>query len=294
MAKNAIPSNPMHETATRENAIISKRLSRMLGLSLHAWEDIMVASLALAGVIALIIGIATFSVVRLQRVEIAESNEALEKYKVEAGSAIESTRAEAARANESSERLKNETARLQSENLALQTVLLPRRIALSSLSAPENADRWFAPMAEFKTVSFAVQPVNDAEARSLAADITLAMAFVGVRASIDDGMVKYNPTNTGEGVSVSFPTGDPLLEKAGNALADALTMAGLGVGDMPVFRRGGIPPDPRDIASGLVNPIHKGVVVSVGQRPVSHTVAWLNRERSKATGNPAAVKTDLK
>jgi hypothetical protein len=190
--------------------------------------------------------------------------------------------------------LNNDTARLTAENLALQTVLRPRRIALSSISAPQNADTWFAPMAEFKTVSFAVQPVNDAEARSLAEDITLALAFVGVRASIDEGMVAFNPTNAAEGVSVSFPTGDPLLERAGNSLADALTKAGLGVGDMPVFRRGGIPPEPEDIASGLVNPIHKGVVVSVGQRPVSHMVAWLNRERARAAGNPAAANTEAK
>jgi hypothetical protein len=139
-----------------------------------------------------------------------------------------------------------------------------------------------------------VQPVDDAEARSLAGEITMAMAFVGVRAEIDDDMLKYNPTNFPEGVIVSAPIGDPLLERAANTLADVLTKAGLGVGDMPVPSLRGIPINPSDIASGLVNPIHKGVVVSVGQRPVSGMVAWLKRERSKAAGNPAAVNTEAK
>jgi hypothetical protein len=267
----------------------------MLGLSLHGWENSMVVFLIVAGGFALLAGAATWAVVRLQRIEIAESNEALERYKIDAGSALESTKVEVARANESSERIKNETARLQSENLALQTVLLPRHVGLyGGPDGPAKADTWFAPMAEFDTVSFAIQPVNDAEARSLAEEIMIGLAFVGIRASIDEGMVTVNPTNAGEGVSVSFPTGNPLLERAGNSLADALTKAGLGVGDMPVFRRGGIPPDPKDIASGLVNPIHKGVVVAVGQRPVSLTVAWLNRERSRPAGNPAAANTDAK
>jgi hypothetical protein len=62
----------------------------------------------------------------------------------------------------------------------------------------------------------------------------------------------------------------------------------------PIWRYGTIPPDPKDIASGLVSPIHSGVVVAVGQRPVSRVVAWINRERSKAAGNPAAANTEAK
>jgi hypothetical protein len=123
----------------------------MFGFSLHGWENSMVVFLIIAGGFALLAGAATWAVVRLQRLEIAESNEALERYKADAATALEATRAEAARANESAERLKNETARLQSENLSLQTVLLPRHITLSSASAPNNADTWFAPMAEFKS-----------------------------------------------------------------------------------------------------------------------------------------------
>jgi hypothetical protein len=70
--------------------------------------------------------------------------------------------------------------------------------------------------------------------------------------------------------------------------ADASTSAGLGLGTKPVYRYGSEPPDPRDIASGLVNPIHSGVVIAVGQRPVSHAIALINWERSKSAGSPPA------
>ena len=93
---------------------------------------------------------------------------------------------------------------------------------------------------------------------------------------------------------VSFPKGDAPLEKAGNALADVLTDAGLGVGTMPVFRYGITPQDPRDIASGLVNPIHLGVVVAVGQRPVSQMVEWLKRGRPVSFAEPVADKIEKK
>jgi hypothetical protein len=187
--------------------------------------------------------------------------------------------------------LNNDTARLTAENLALQAVLLPRHIELHG----GKADGLFAAaMAEFKTVSFAIQPVNDAEARNLANEITLALAFVGIRAGIDEGATALNPNTVAEGVMVSFPKGDPLLEKAANSLADILTNAGLGVGNIPVWRYGIIPQDPKDIAAGLVNPIHLGVVVAVGQRPVSQTVAWLKANRPAAAGEPAASKIEKK
>jgi hypothetical protein len=297
MASDAITSNPMQDIPTKTNANTSKRLSRMLGLSLHSWEDIMVASLALAGVIALIIGIATFSVVRFQRVEIVESNEALERYKAEAANALESTKAEAARANESSERLKNETARLQSDNLALQTVMLPRHIALSSFSAPNNADTWFAPMAEFAAVPFVIQPTDDREARELASDIALALAFVGVRGRVDENATGLRPSQISEGVSVAYATGKPWTKenqpwlawaKAADALADCLTKAGLGVGDAPVERYGFVPAGEADATMNF-KPLREGVIVYVGQRPVSRTIAWIRSGRPNIMGPPSAA-----
>lgn len=55
-------------------AIVSREVRGMFGWSLHGWENSMVLSLIVAGAFALIAGVATWQVVRLQRIEIAESN----------------------------------------------------------------------------------------------------------------------------------------------------------------------------------------------------------------------------
>jgi hypothetical protein len=49
MAINATPKSAMQEMAITENAIPSGKVRRrMIGLSLHGWENIMLVSLALA------------------------------------------------------------------------------------------------------------------------------------------------------------------------------------------------------------------------------------------------------
>jgi hypothetical protein len=62
-------------SAANEIATTSKRDGRMFfGVSLHFWENTMVVSLIIAGGFAFLAGLATWAVVTLQRVEIAESN----------------------------------------------------------------------------------------------------------------------------------------------------------------------------------------------------------------------------
>ena len=269
----------------------------MLGLSLHGWENSMVVSLIIAGGFALLAGAATWAVVRLQRIEIEASNKELEKYKIDAAKALESTKADAARANESSERLRNETARLQADNLALQTALLPRHAGIFGINGPAPADKWFAGMAAFTGVPIVIQPTDDNEARNLASEITIALAFVGVAAIIDENATALKPSQFSEGVSVAYATGKPWTKeepnqpwfewaKAANVLADALTTAGLGVGEYPVQRSGFIPAD--DPAAWIFRTIKEGVLVYVGQRPVSHTIAWIKAGRPDAAGNKPA------
>jgi hypothetical protein len=89
-----------------EKAIFSKTVRRMFGLSLHAWENVMVGSLAFAAFAALVVGIATFAVVKLQRQEIAASKDELERYKLDAGQAIAEAGARAAEANLALEKFK--------------------------------------------------------------------------------------------------------------------------------------------------------------------------------------------
>jgi hypothetical protein len=55
-------------------AVLSKKDRSLFGFSLHGWEDAMIIFLIIAGLFALLAGVATWQVVRLQRIEIAESN----------------------------------------------------------------------------------------------------------------------------------------------------------------------------------------------------------------------------
>jgi hypothetical protein len=193
--------------------------------------------------------------------------------------------------------LNNDTARLQADNLALQTVLLPRHVGIIGVNERPKAETWFAGMAAFAGVPIVIQPTDDNEARNLAAEITIALAFVGVRASVDENATGLKPSQFSEGVSVAYATGKPWTKeapnqpwfewaKAANMLADALTKAGLGVGEAPVQRYGFIPAE--DPATVNFRTIREGVLVYVGQRPVSHTIAWIKQGRPDAAGNRPA------
>lgn len=89
-----------------ENATFSKKVREMLGMSLHTWENLMVASLVSAALAAAFVGVATFAVVRLQRVELAASKDEFERYKLGAGIEIAKAGEGAAKANLELERLR--------------------------------------------------------------------------------------------------------------------------------------------------------------------------------------------
>ena len=63
-------TNPNAETAPISN----RDRGMFFGFSLESWENAMVTFLVIAGVFALLAGLATWAVVRLQRVEIAGAN----------------------------------------------------------------------------------------------------------------------------------------------------------------------------------------------------------------------------
>lgn len=91
------------------------------GLSLHGWEDVMRASLAIAGLFGLIVGLATWFVVKLQREELAASKQELDLYKIDAGERIaaanaagEAAKADAAAANARALEAQAELAKLKS------------------------------------------------------------------------------------------------------------------------------------------------------------------------------------
>jgi hypothetical protein len=68
---------------TAKTAIVSKGVKRMFGLSLHGWENWMIGSLIFAGAAALVVGLSTWAVVRLQRIEIAQLEDDAAKARLE-------------------------------------------------------------------------------------------------------------------------------------------------------------------------------------------------------------------
>lgn len=88
----------MQDSAMTANDAPSQKVRRMAGLSLHGWENVMLASLALAAVFAALVGVATYCVVQLQRAEIAEAKEESERYKLDVERKISEADARAAEA----------------------------------------------------------------------------------------------------------------------------------------------------------------------------------------------------
>lgn len=78
----------------------------MLGLSLHGWENAMVVLLIVAGFTAFAAGVATWVVVRLQRIELANSEREFTKYKLDTSKEISEANARAAEAQLALEKFK--------------------------------------------------------------------------------------------------------------------------------------------------------------------------------------------
>lgn len=113
----------------------------MFGLDLHAWEEIMIWSLAVAAIAALGVLVSTRVVILLQRDALRESAQDFEKYKVEAAVQIAEAGKEAALANAEIEKAKERTATLEKGNLELQTNLekeRSERLKLEAAIAPRT------------------------------------------------------------------------------------------------------------------------------------------------------------
>lgn len=72
---------------------------------------------------------------------------------------------------------------------------------------------------------------------------------------------------------------------AAEALANALTRARLGVGDIPVSRFGFLN-EPTDISPGpRFDPALTGVYLEVGSRPVTATLQWMEQKQNSNRNN---------
>jgi hypothetical protein len=124
----------------------SRKVKRVLGFGLQSWEQLMLLSLGIAGLVAVGVFITTASVVILQRRETAEAKKELESYKLEAGEKIAAADAagkaaqadaakavaETAKANERVAELTQETEKLRANNLEMERAFSPRSLTIRS------------------------------------------------------------------------------------------------------------------------------------------------------------------
>lgn len=210
-------------------------------------------------------------------------------------------------ANERISQLNNETERLKGDNLALQTVLQPRSVGLIGINEQPKAKEWFVGIEAFAGTEVAIQFAPDLEAQNLANEIAMVLSRFGwkPRFVAED---RTRVRRIMEGVSVSYPIGKSWNEaepnqpwfawaKAAEALADALTKAGLGIGERRVSRYGfdnRAPEEPFVGTTPFFDPPLTGVYVQVGVGPVASTVDWIKQGRPDALGNKPAGSVEAK
>lgn len=266
-----------------------------MGLSLHDWENVMALSLAAAALAAAIVGVSTWVVIQLTRAVNQESARQIAELNAAAGKSGERIAA-----------LNNETARLQADNLSLQTVLAPRHVGLIGIDGPPKAAEWFAGFERWAGTKILIQVIpGDPEAQNLANEIAIVLSKFGWHPEMIDEKRSGHSMHLAEGISVFSPSSykafDPnneahkafgRLSEAAISLARALTNAGLGVGSYPVPGSRGLlivvdfPPDSqagRDDPYRFSPPLD-GVYMTVGSRPIGLTMQWIRHGRPNELG----------
>jgi hypothetical protein len=158
---------PAADTANIENANVSKGVRRVIfGFDLHSWEQLMLLSLGLAGLIAITVFVTTASVVILQRRENAQLREALTKANVE----ITNTQADIAQAQ-------REAAEARLEQERLKSIVVWRNFTPAKMR--ELVDLLRATSSEPAYKVLITYAANDPEAQFFAMDIhnALTLAF---------------------------------------------------------------------------------------------------------------------
>ena len=145
-------------------------------------------------------------------------------------------------------KLNNDAARLTADNIALQTVLLPRNVGSIGIDQRPPAETWFAGFERWAGTKILIQVVpGDPEAQNLANEIALVLSLKGWHPELIDEKRSGMSLHMREGLSVfspaSYKAWDPQNEEqqrfktlgdAARSLAVALTNAGLGIGSYPV------------------------------------------------------------
>ncbi len=295
---------PNAERTETMNAKASAGVRLVFGIDLHGWEQLMLWALGFAALAAVAVVVTTAAVVVSTRDENARTQAEFEAYRLESAKQIaesqaqaEMARAEASRgsamaadAQMRAARLNRETAQLQADNLALQTVMLPRNVGIIGINEAPRAAEYFAGVAPFAGTLLVYQVANDPEAQNLANEIAMVLSRFGWRPQ----QIGRQNDAIPDGVSVAYTTGKPWTKEepnqpwfawknAAEALADALTKAGLAVGDRNVSRYG-FQNVRQNMANNLpfFDPPLEGVLLTIGSRPISETIQWIKQGRPAA------------
>jgi hypothetical protein len=89
-----------------DSAHFSKKVSRMLGLSLDSWNNALLMFLALGAFVAALVGVATYATIRLTKDESAESKREFEAYRLDSNLRAAGLEKEAADARLQTEQIK--------------------------------------------------------------------------------------------------------------------------------------------------------------------------------------------
>jgi hypothetical protein len=141
-ADNAITTNnPMHEMVQRKRENFSKKVSRMFGLSLDIWNNIMVFALGIAAVAAIIVGISTFVIIKMQKAEAIASEAAFDEYKFGVAAQVAEAKKEGIEAGKTAGNALVRAAELEKEaaSARLETEKLKQVVAWRTLSPSEAA-----------------------------------------------------------------------------------------------------------------------------------------------------------
>jgi hypothetical protein len=135
-------ANATNNATTAETAVFSKGVRRVLGLSLHGWENTMVVFLIVAGFFALIAGAATWAVVRLQRIELADSRNEFDKYKLTVAGQVADAKKEGIEAGKTAGNALLKAAELEKEaaTARLETEKIKAIVAWRTFSESQAKD----------------------------------------------------------------------------------------------------------------------------------------------------------
>ena len=257
------------------------------GSPLSTWELVVKTALWVAGITGAVAAVSAFiaGYVGYELTDVVQK---------EAERQISETRSEAERANESSEKLKNDTARLTAENLALQKAMLPRRLAVIRMDQPfGEIDPWtinsgeaaglFSEIQKFRCPIW-MQVVPEFEPETFARDLKAALEQNGIRVTIVDQSVTNNPaTEIPHGVRVMVTTKklleskpDPTAMGAAGVLARVLSEGGFGVGAYSVAATI-IEDRPTGGKLPYFDPPFNGVLVQIGRKPLTRELFMFAR-----------------